>query len=78
MKQIRIFTEEFHDIIKQNLPAGNYDFDDLVAGLADAALQIKGRGNKLTIMAKLSDFLEENDHIHLDAFIRVCLEDVYA
>jgi len=77
MKEIRVYTEEHQDILERRLPTGlRHSFDDMVAGLADVAAQIMGAtlaNDKL--QAKFRDFLQENKYIHLDAFIRICLED---
>jgi len=79
MKQIRVFTEDYQDILEQRLPtAVRYGFDDMVAGLADVAAQIMGKGDQHALQAEFRDFLQENEYIHLDAFIRICLEDAYA
>jgi len=79
MKQIRVFTEQYQDILEQRLPtATQYGFDDMVTGLADVAAQIMGGGEKQQLEAEFRDFLQENEYIHLDAFIRICLEDAYA
>ena len=80
MKQIHVFTEEHQDILEQRLPAAmQYSFDDLVAGLADIAARIIGGADaKQDIEAEFRDFLQENEYIHLDAFIRVCLEGTHA
>ena len=88
MKQIYIFTEDYHDILVQKLPyavphnfggldcLATEDDDRAVAGLAEIAEQITGESDGLE--AKFNNFLQENKYIHLDAFIRICLEDVYA
>jgi len=79
MKQIRVFTEEHRDILEQKLPTDvSYNLNGLVDGLAEAAMQIMGKGEKQVLEGEFRDFLSKNEYIHLDAFIRICLEDVYA
>jgi len=77
MKQIRVFTEEYQSILEQRLStAAPHSFDELVAGLSDVAEQIMGAvSEKVVLETKFRDFLSENDYIHLDAFIRICLEE---
>jgi len=90
MKRIYIFTEDYRDILTQWLPnARPYNFGGLdcltieheaethVAGeLAQITTYIMGNEMSGWLEAKLNDFLSENEYIHLDAFIRICLEDI--
>jgi len=79
MRSIHVFTEEHHDILAQMLSEANlYNFDGFVEGLADIATQIMNRGDRQELKTKFRDFLNENEYIHLDAFIRICLEDTNA
>jgi len=76
MREIRVFTEEYNDVLAQKLPeSATCSLEGLVTGLAEAAVQIMGKGDQHVIETKFRDFLEENEYIHLDAFIRICLED---
>ena len=89
MKQIYIFTENYHDALAQKMPGAavhNFggldclvaDGDGAATALAEVAAQALGAdtSQNQAIKAKLKDFLSENEYIHLDAFIRICLEDV--
>ena len=88
MKRVFIFTEEHGGILAQKLPdAVPHNFDGLdcvmveygdqaAVKLAEAAAQITGMDASGEIEAEFRDFLEENEYIHLDAFIRICLEDI--
>ena len=90
MRHIYIFTEDYADMLTQRLPnAVPYlfsnlqglavrDSDDAVRSLADIAAQVMNNNDLLDIDAKIRDFLMENEYIHLDAFIRICLEDIDA
>ena len=88
MKQIYIFTDEYHDALIQRLPdAVPHNFGGLACfaardngatvALAEVAAQIKGADASCCqdFEAEFRDFLSENDYIHLDVFIRICLED---
>ena len=84
---IYIFTEDYRDTLVRhlgNVARGcfgglNYlaiDHDDLAAKrLADVAADVMGTEASPGLAAKISDFLSENNYIHLDAFIRICLEE---
>ena len=89
MKRIYIFTEEHGDILAQKLPeASPHNFgglDCLTAGdssyiaakLAEVAAQTMGIStDDRRLESEFKNFLEENEYIHLDAFIRICLEDI--
>jgi len=79
MKSIHIFTEKHQDILAQRLlEDAAYSFDGLIAGLTDVAAQIMGKDEKHELESKFRDFLSENEYIHFDAFISICLEDVHA
>ena len=87
MEQIYIFTDEYYDILERKLPeAVPHNFDGLdclvmenggsaAAVLAEIAKQSTDIGTNKEIEDKFRDFLNENKYIHLDAFIRICLED---
>jgi len=79
MRNIHVFTEDYRDVLAQTLLETNlHSFDGLVEGLADVATQIMCKGDKNALKAEFGDFLSQNDYIHLDAFIRICLEDIDA
>ena len=69
MGQIFIYSEKYFDILAAALPdakcgrAGHMDFLAAADGIKTAV-----------ILAKLLSFLAENNHIHFDAFLSVCLE----
>ena len=88
MKQIYIFTEDYHEALAQRLPnAEPFSFGGLdcliaedrgvTAALAEVAARVLGAeaSQRPVFEAKFKDFLSENEYIHLDAFIRICLED---
>ncbi|MCL2397503.1 MAG: hypothetical protein FWC93_05495 [Defluviitaleaceae bacterium] len=70
MKRIFVFSEVYHDFA--------IEYNELTAGvLAEIIAGMVGDGHKVDIIeSMLADFLAENDHIHLDAFINVCLEGI--
>jgi hypothetical protein len=90
MKQIYIFTDDYRDILEQKLPkAVPHNFNGLdcfvaedgssaAVVLAEIAKQTVGIGTSKELEDKFRDFLEENEYINLDAFMRICLEDFYA
>ena len=90
MEQIYIFTDDYRNILERKLPdAVPHNFDGLdclmmedgdsaAAVLAEIAKQTINIGTVKGLEDKFRNFLEENKYIHLDAFIRICLEDTNA
>ncbi|MDR2182642.1 MAG: hypothetical protein LBE55_00550 [Clostridiales bacterium] len=88
MRRIYIFTEEYHGALARRLPeAASHNFGGveclvvedggfIAAVLAEIAAEKLGANEGIEGLFK--GFLEENGYIHLDAFIRICLEDAYA
>ncbi|MCL2573633.1 MAG: hypothetical protein FWE34_03655 [Defluviitaleaceae bacterium] len=77
MKQIYVFTEEHKDTLAQRLEnAMPYGCDHVISILADISAEMAGLSESIAVEAELRDFLEKNDYIHLDAFARICLEDI--
>ena len=86
---IYIFSEKFYDILADALPDALScriaHMDCLIARgdvftvwrLAGALTEIAGgQGAGGFVFDRLVHFLAENDHIHADAFVNVCLEGV--
>lgn len=61
MKQLHIYTDLHYDI--------------LIKALAEIAASYMDKTDINEVRARLIDFLSQNNHIHLDAFMRICLED---
>jgi len=87
---VYIFTEDYQEILTQLLPnAKPHRFGGLacliiendihvVRGLAEVVSQILGVDVSSRLEDEIVDFLSENEYIHLDAFIRICLEEIDA
>ena len=86
---IFVFSDVYHDILAERLPcdelgclAGiNYvniiDDGDVAERLAVIVAEIVGKSQLAgRIEEELRDFLSENEYIHIDAFINVCLEGI--
>ena len=86
---IFIFSEKFFDTLADALPDALpfriAHMDCLAARgdvftvwrLAGVLTEITGRQNTCSfVLDRLADFLAENDHIHADAFVNVCLEGI--
>ena len=81
-----VFSEAYYDILSDNLP---YEEADCLAGINYVSIADDGDAagrlaviigdiigkNQLVgcIEEDLRDFLSENEYIHIDAFINVCL-----
>ena len=85
--QIHVFSEKYLDALAKMLPGARpcdvgrikYLAVDsnmfVLQNLAGFAADIIGKPNaKAAIQADLHDFLAQNNHLHLDAYISICLE----
>ena len=85
--QIFIFSEKYIDVLTKYLTdakkCSTWNIFYLVADdnistaskLVAALSEITGK-DAYAIQPGLLDFLAENDHIHIDAFINICMEEI--
>jgi len=82
-EQIFIFSDKYLDVVAEYLPfarLGTFgsikylaaaDNNDTARRLAQAVFSIDGKNAEVDLV----DFLAENNYLHLDAFINICLEE---
>jgi len=86
MNRIYIYSEKYNLLISHLLPGAYFHcfggighlslmpFDAPIK-LAEIISVIIGNDLNTQSLSKLCDFLSANNHIHLDAFINICLEE---